>query len=164
MEFIIVPIHVKSNNIVYSNYRDIPVTVAERSKACTIFYRLEAGIVCWNPAQGMNVWYVFICFYVLLCLGRGLATSWSPVQGVLSSVSWSWNRPGTNVSVEAVQNYRGIVFHRNLSDILPFKVINIIQRRNRCGNLRNKICYSYMLRSSDVAETWRTMELHFCYL
>jgi hypothetical protein len=28
---------------------------------------------------------------VLLCLGRGLATNWSPVQGVLPSVQWSRN-------------------------------------------------------------------------
>jgi hypothetical protein len=29
-------------------------------------------------------------FCVVLCLGRGLATSWSLVQGVLPSVKWSW--------------------------------------------------------------------------
>jgi hypothetical protein len=29
--------------------------------------------------------------YVVLCLGRGLAMSWSPVQGVLPSVKWSRN-------------------------------------------------------------------------
>jgi hypothetical protein len=32
-----------------------PVTVAERSKACTAFARSEAGIVCSNPTQGMDV-------------------------------------------------------------------------------------------------------------
>jgi hypothetical protein len=31
------------------------------------------------------------CVCVVLCLGRGLATSWSLVQGVLPSVKWSWN-------------------------------------------------------------------------
>jgi hypothetical protein len=36
----------------------------------------------------MNVWYVYV---FILCLGRGLATSWSLVQGVLRSVKWSWN-------------------------------------------------------------------------
>jgi hypothetical protein len=38
------------------------------------------------------------CVWVVLCLGSGLATSWSLVQGVLPSVKWSWNwknqRPG----------------------------------------------------------------------
>jgi hypothetical protein len=32
-----------------------PVTLAERSKACTVFARLEAGIVSSNPTQGMDV-------------------------------------------------------------------------------------------------------------
>jgi hypothetical protein len=31
----------------------------------------------------MDVWYVYV---FILCLGRGLATSWSLVQGVLPSV------------------------------------------------------------------------------
>jgi hypothetical protein len=31
------------------------------------------------------------CVCVVLCLGRGLATSWSLVQGVLPSVKWSWS-------------------------------------------------------------------------
>jgi hypothetical protein len=66
-----------------------PVTVAERSKACTVFARSEAGIMSSNPTQDMDVWCVcaFFCVCVVLCLGRGLATSWSPVQGVLQSVN-----------------------------------------------------------------------------
>jgi hypothetical protein len=66
-----------------------PVTVAERSEACTVFARSEAGIVGSNPNQGMDIWCVcaFFCVCVVLCLGRGLATSWSPVQGVLPSVN-----------------------------------------------------------------------------
>jgi hypothetical protein len=32
-----------------------PVTVAERSKACTVFARSEAGIMGSNPTQGMDV-------------------------------------------------------------------------------------------------------------
>jgi hypothetical protein len=32
-----------------------PVTVAERSKACTVFARSKAGIVDSNPTQGMDV-------------------------------------------------------------------------------------------------------------
>jgi hypothetical protein len=31
---------------------------------------------------------VCVCVWVVLCLGRGLATSWSPVQGVPLSVKW----------------------------------------------------------------------------
>jgi hypothetical protein len=32
-----------------------PVTVAERSKTCTVFARSEAAIVGSNPKQGMDV-------------------------------------------------------------------------------------------------------------
>jgi hypothetical protein len=40
----------------------------------------------------MDIWYMCLfCVCVVLCLGRGLATSWSLVQGVLPSVKWSWN-------------------------------------------------------------------------
>jgi hypothetical protein len=58
-------------------------TVAERSKACTVFARSEAGIVALSPTQGMAVWYVYA---FILCLGSGLATSCSHVQEVLPSV------------------------------------------------------------------------------
>jgi hypothetical protein len=33
----------------------LPVTVAERSKACTVFARSEAETVGSNPTQGMDV-------------------------------------------------------------------------------------------------------------
>jgi hypothetical protein len=46
-----------------------PVTVAERSKARTVF--VDAGTVGPNPTQGMDVVCVFLC----LCTGRGLTTS-----------------------------------------------------------------------------------------
>jgi hypothetical protein len=46
----------------------LPVTVAERSKACTVFGRSEAGIVGSNSTQCMDVWCVcvgaFFCVYV----------------------------------------------------------------------------------------------------
>jgi hypothetical protein len=58
--------------------------IAERSEACAVFARSEAGIV------GHGCLYVFIlCLFrvcVALCLGRGLATSCTPVRGVLPSV------------------------------------------------------------------------------
>jgi hypothetical protein len=44
----------------------MPVTVVERAKACSVFARLEAGIVGSNPTQGTNVWYVYV-FIVCLC-------------------------------------------------------------------------------------------------
>jgi hypothetical protein len=33
----------------------IPVTVAERSKACAVFARSEAGTMGSNPTQGMDI-------------------------------------------------------------------------------------------------------------
>jgi hypothetical protein len=40
----------------------VPATVAERSKACTVFARSEAGIMVSNPTQGMDV--LCSCMYL----------------------------------------------------------------------------------------------------
>jgi hypothetical protein len=56
--------------------------VAARYKVWTVFPRSDADIVGSNPTRGMNV---CVCVYsvcVVLCVDSGLATSWSPVQGV----------------------------------------------------------------------------------
>jgi hypothetical protein len=43
----------------------MPITVTERSNACTVFARSVAGIVGSNPTQAMDV----LCVYVfMLCL------------------------------------------------------------------------------------------------
>jgi hypothetical protein len=42
----------------------MPVTVAERYEAWTVFARSEAGIMGSNPTEGMDVW----CVYVLSCV------------------------------------------------------------------------------------------------
>jgi hypothetical protein len=63
-----------------------PITVAARSKAWTVFARLGARLVGSNPTQGMDVCVRLCCVYVVLFLGRGLATSSSLVQGVLPTV------------------------------------------------------------------------------
>jgi hypothetical protein len=59
--------------------------VPVRYKAWTVFTRSNAGIVGSNPTRGMDVCVRLSC---LCCLGvgSGLATSWSPVQGVLPTV------------------------------------------------------------------------------
>jgi hypothetical protein len=83
-----------TNNVIHVLYSlTWPVTITERSKACTVFTRSEAGILGSNPTRGMDIWCVcaFLCVCVVLCLDRGLATSWSPVQGVLPTVKWSRN-------------------------------------------------------------------------
>jgi hypothetical protein len=52
----------------------MPVTVAELSKACTVFARSEAGILSSDPTQGMDVSVRSFCVCALLCVGSGLAT------------------------------------------------------------------------------------------
>jgi hypothetical protein len=54
----------------------VPVTVAERSKAYTVFARSEAGIVGSNLTQAwMFDVCVCMCAVLCFCTGRGLATS-----------------------------------------------------------------------------------------
>jgi hypothetical protein len=45
----------------------LPVTVAERSKACIVFARSEARIVGSNPIQGMDIWCVYVFIMCLCC-------------------------------------------------------------------------------------------------
>jgi hypothetical protein len=55
-----------------------PITVAARSKASTVFARSNTGIVGSNPTRGMDVCLHLFCVCVVLCVGSGLATGWSP--------------------------------------------------------------------------------------
>jgi hypothetical protein len=43
------------------------ILLAERSKACTLFARSEAGIVGSNRIKGMDVWYVYVFVLCLCC-------------------------------------------------------------------------------------------------
>jgi hypothetical protein len=63
-----------------------PITVSARSKAWTVFTRSNAGIVGSNLTQGMDVYVRLFCVYVVLCVGSGLATGWSPGRGALPTV------------------------------------------------------------------------------
>jgi hypothetical protein len=56
------------------------------AKARTLFARSNPGIVGSNPTQGMVVCVRLFCVCAVLCVGRGLATSWSLVQVVLPTV------------------------------------------------------------------------------
>jgi hypothetical protein len=75
----------------YANFLTVyinvePITVAARSKAWIVFARSNAGIMGSNPIQDMDVCVRLFCVCVVLYVGSGLATGWSPVQGVLLSV------------------------------------------------------------------------------
>jgi hypothetical protein len=55
-----------------------PVTVAQPSKACTLFSSLGSRDRGFESQEGMDVWYaygfiLYVC--VIPCLGRGLETS-----------------------------------------------------------------------------------------
>jgi hypothetical protein len=60
--------------------------VAARFKAGTVFVRSSSAIMGSKPTRGMDVCVSLFCVYVVLCVGGGLATGWSPVQEVLPPV------------------------------------------------------------------------------
>jgi hypothetical protein len=60
--------------------------VAARCKTWIVFAPSNAGIVGSIPTQGMDVCVYLFCVCVVLCVGSGLATGWSPAQGVLPTV------------------------------------------------------------------------------
>jgi hypothetical protein len=83
---------------------ELPITVAARSKSWIVFACSNAGIVGSNPTQGMDVCVRLFCVCVVLCVGSGLATGWSPVQGVLPTVyrikKWKKRRRSNKMIVE----------------------------------------------------------------
>jgi hypothetical protein len=102
-----VEVNVVSVIMITSDYIKL-VTVAKQSEAFTVCTRLEAGFMGPNLTQGMDVWYVYVfilCLCVVLCLGRGLATSQSLVQGVLQSVKWPKRKKKKTISTP--QSIRG---------------------------------------------------------
>jgi hypothetical protein len=77
----------KAEFSIYFNAETIlPIIVAAQSKAWNLFARSNTGIVGSNPIQSMSV-YVHSVFV----LGSCLATSWSPVQGVLPTKKLKWD-------------------------------------------------------------------------
>jgi hypothetical protein len=63
-----------------------PITVAARSKAWTISFRSNTGIVGSSPARGMGVCVYLFSICVLLCVGSSLTMGWFPIRGVLPTV------------------------------------------------------------------------------
>jgi hypothetical protein len=56
----------------------LAITVAARSKAWTVFARSDTGVMGSNPTRGMDICVRLFCACVVLCVGSGLATGWSP--------------------------------------------------------------------------------------
>jgi hypothetical protein len=60
-------------------YEDsLPITVASCSRAWTVLARSNNGVVGSNLIRGMDVCLRLLCICVVLCVGSGLATGWSP--------------------------------------------------------------------------------------
>jgi hypothetical protein len=78
--------HCSDSYILHPVKQPTPITEVTRSKAWTVFARSNTGIVGSNPTRGMDVCVRLFCVCVVLCVGSGLATGWSPVQGVLQTV------------------------------------------------------------------------------
>jgi hypothetical protein len=86
----------------YSPFKSI--TVAAWSKAWHVFARSKAGIVCSNPTQGMDVCLRLFCVCAVVCVGSGLASGWSPVQGVLPTVLRLRNLSETKCLTDALRS------------------------------------------------------------
>jgi hypothetical protein len=71
--------------VVFSSFQNInmPIAVVARPKAWTVFARSNTDIVDSNPIGVIDVCVCSFCVCVVLLIGIGLATGWSPVQGVL---------------------------------------------------------------------------------
>jgi hypothetical protein len=64
----------------------LPIRVVAKSKAWTVVARWNTGVVGSNPTRSMDICVRLFCVCVVLRVGRGPVTSWSPVQGVLPTV------------------------------------------------------------------------------
>jgi hypothetical protein len=64
----------------------VPITVAARSKAWTVFALSNTGIMGSNPTWDTDVCVRLFYVCAVLCAGSGLTTGWSPVQRVLPTV------------------------------------------------------------------------------
>jgi hypothetical protein len=64
----------------------MPTTLAARSNAWTVFSRSNTGIVGSNHTWSMDVYVRLFSVCVVMCVGSGFATGWSPVQGLLPAV------------------------------------------------------------------------------
>jgi hypothetical protein len=75
----------------------IPCTAGHGSRAVegmllsSLARTLGSWVLILHKAWMFGMCMCLFCVCVVLCLGRGLATSWPLAQGVLPFVKWSWN-------------------------------------------------------------------------
>jgi hypothetical protein len=111
-----------------------------RSKTWTVFARSNTGILVSNSTRGMDIFLRFFCVCVVLCVASGLATSWSPVKGVLSTVhrlrNCKW--PRTTKAVEPLMD--GLDRYEELLGSFRTR-----SRRKCCLNLPNFGCHPFKI-------------------
>jgi hypothetical protein len=62
------------------------ITVFEWSKAWSVCACLNTEVLGSNPTKNMDACVYLFCVCVILCVGSGLETGWSPIQGILQFV------------------------------------------------------------------------------
>jgi hypothetical protein len=111
-----------------------PNAVAERSKTWTVFARLNTGMLGSNPTWGMDVCMRLFCVCVVLCVRSGLATGWSPVQGVLPTalkkkIKKLKKRPrSAQRAVDILESYSWSLVHRYRRTSSQFKYVGGMYR------------------------------------
>jgi hypothetical protein len=106
-----------SSTVICCNIRRYTFSGADHSgRAWTVFTRSNTGIMGSNPTQSMK-----FC----LCLFCGLATGWSPVQGVLLTVYRIKKLKKRPTSNKGLQSHRG---GKNMSS--GVEIISVIQSQS----------------------------------
>jgi hypothetical protein len=67
------------------------ITVTVRSNAWTVFVHLKYGVAGSNRTRGMDVCVCLFCVCLVLCVGSGLATGWSPPKWSYRLCKWLRN-------------------------------------------------------------------------
>jgi hypothetical protein len=80
------PTNLNTDTFLWILIDQLPITVAARSEAWTVFARSNTGVVGSSLTWGMDACVRLFCVCVILGVGSGLTTSWSPVQEVLPTV------------------------------------------------------------------------------
>jgi hypothetical protein len=84
----------------------------------TVFGRSNTAIVDSNPTRGMDVCVRLFCVYVVLCVDSGLATGWSPFQGVTQTVC-------RLINWKSGQGPQGLQTHRQMDGRMDGSVITL---------------------------------------
>jgi hypothetical protein len=97
--------------------------------------------------------YVFFCVCVVLYLGRGLATNWSLIQGVLSIVNRSgdWKkRPGSTRAVEAFRKKKHVILFPDVLSSFQGRVHGTANRASGDGWEPGRAWHGRWLTSRNV--------------